>query len=233
MRWSTKIVNTLQWSGTISNRDEKEAVGKRLAEKITDGSVIGVGSGSTSFVALQLIGERARRENLRITAIPTSPEVAMACAALEIPTTTLLQARPDWCFDGADEVDPNNSLIKGRGGAMFMEKLVIASAPKTYILVDRSKMVTALGQKFPVPVEVHPLALNLVETRLAEIGATEITLRPAQGKDGPIVTESGNLILDARFSSIGQDMETRISAIPGVIESGLFIGYNVEVMLPE
>src|SRR5258707_1630057 len=145
MRWSTKIVNSLEWSG-ISNREEKEVVGKRIAAKITDGSVIGVGSGSTSFVALQLIGERARREHLHITAIPTSPEVAMACAALDIPTTTLLQARPDWAFDGADEVDSHNSLIKGRGGALFIEKLIIASAPKTDILVDSSKLVKALGE---------------------------------------------------------------------------------------
>src|SRR4051794_28370714 len=105
MRWSTQIINSLQWSGNISNREEKDAVAQQIAAKVTDGSIIGVGSGSTSFVALQAIGERIRRENLHITAIPTSPEVAMACAALDIPTTTLLQARPDWAFDGADEVD--------------------------------------------------------------------------------------------------------------------------------
>jgi ribose 5-phosphate isomerase A len=151
---------------------------------------------------------------------------------LNIPTTTLLQARPDWAFDGADEVDPHNSLIKGRGGAMFIEKLIIASAPKTYILVDTSKLVKTLGEKFPVPVEVYPLAINLVELRLTDLGATEIKLRPGQGKDGPIITETGNLILDVRFGSIGQDMETRIAAIPGVIGSGLFIGYNVEIVTP-
>src|SRR5689334_13891927 len=111
MRWSTKIINSLQWSGTISNREEKEDIARQVAARIKDGDVLGVGSGSTSFITLQAVAARASRENLRITAIPTSPEALMNCIALNIPTTTLLNAQPDWGFDGADEVDPHNSLI--------------------------------------------------------------------------------------------------------------------------
>ncbi|GAE29706.1 ribose 5-phosphate isomerase A [Halalkalibacter hemicellulosilyticusJCM 9152] len=154
----------------------------------------------------------------------------MACSTLGLPTTTLLNARPDWSFDGADEVDPKKSLIKGRGGAMFAEKIVMKACTENYILVDQSKFVSRLGEKFPVPVEVDPRALHLVETELEGLDATEITLRMAVGKDGPVITEAGNLILDVHFDEIPVTYERDIKAIPGVIETGLFIGFPIEVL---
>ncbi|WP_235715629.1 ribose 5-phosphate isomerase A [Alkalihalobacillus hemicellulosilyticus] len=162
--------------------------------------------------------------------MPTSQEVSMACSTLGLPTTTLLNARPDWSFDGADEVDPKKSLIKGRGGAMFAEKIVMKACTENYILVDQSKFVSRLGEKFPVPVEVDPRALHLVETELEGLDATEITLRMAVGKDGPVITEAGNLILDVHFDEIPVTYERDIKAIPGVIETGLFIGFPIEVL---
>ncbi|MEP7287394.1 MAG: ribose 5-phosphate isomerase A [Chloroflexota bacterium] len=232
MRWTVNA-STVDFMSEISNRTQKEQVANSVATKVKDGDVIGAGSGSTSFLALQAIGKRVQAEKLQVTMIPTSAEVELVCGQLGLPTTSLIQARPDWGFDGADEVDPAHSLIKGRGGAMFKEKLVIASAPLTYILVDPSKLVQTLGQKFPVPVEVYPMALPLVETRLSALGATTLTLRPAKGKDGPIVTETGNFILDAHFHEIDTNLEKEIKAIPGVIESGLFIGYPVEILIAQ
>ena len=108
----------------------------------------GFGSGSTSFLAVIAIAEKIREEGVNILAIPTSLEIKMLCSKLNIPTTTLLEKNPDWCFDGADEVDSNGWLIKGRGGAMFKEKLNIVSSKKTYILIDKSKKVNKLGGKF-------------------------------------------------------------------------------------
>lgn len=99
--------------------------------------------------------------------------------------------RPDWTFDGADEVDPQRNLIKGRGGAMFKEKLLIRSSRKTFIIIDPSKRVNQLGNKFPIPVEVFPDSLTYVEHELQRLGASEIVLRPAHGKDGPVFTEMG------------------------------------------
>jgi ribose 5-phosphate isomerase A len=154
----------------------------------------------------------------------------MVCSSLGIETTTLFEHKPDWYFDGADEVDQNKSLIKGRGGAMFKEKLIMSSSPVTYILVDESKLVTKLGTNFPVPVEVFPSALLYVESALKKLGAETLTLRPAKGKDGPVITENGNLVIDAKFLDIDTQMEKKIKAITGVIESGLFIGYNVEIL---
>ncbi|RKP51636.1 ribose 5-phosphate isomerase A [Cohnella endophytica] len=230
MIWDNKIATTLQWSSEISNKEQKEKVADKIAERVRDGDVIGVGSGSTSYLALLAISRKVKEQKLSVVAIPTSHEVSLTCSIMGIPTTTLLNARPDWSFDGADEVDPNKGLIKGRGGAMFAEKLVIKSSPENYILVDSSKFVSFLGEKFATPIEVDPRALNLVETELLKLGANEISLRLAKGKDGPIISEAGNLILDARFNKITSDYEKEIKAIPGVIESGLFINYAVEIL---
>jgi ribose 5-phosphate isomerase A len=232
MNWPT--AGEFDWTGSISNREAKEEAGRRVAAEVRDGQVIGVGSGSTSYLAILAIARRVRDEGLRISTVCTSHEVTMACAAAGLPVTSLLEARPDWCFDGADEVDPDRSLIKGRGGAMFLEKLVMQAALKSYILVDSSKLVAKLGEKFAVPVEFYPDALHVVERELGQLGASELKLRIAGGiggtKDGPVITQTGNFIFDVRFAEIGKSVERDIKAITGVVESGLFIGYDVELI---
>ena len=167
---------------------------------------------------------------MHIIAIPTSYEIKMLCTYLEIPTATLEEKKPDWCFDGADEVDHDNWLIKGRGAAMFNEKLNIKASNKTYILVDESKIVNKLGTNFPIPVECNPKAINIVKEELYRQGARNVELRLALKKDGPVITENGNLILDAKFDNIDETLEKRLKSITGVIETGLFIGYNVEIV---
>jgi ribose 5-phosphate isomerase A len=228
--WNSEIIETLEWSSPIINLEEKQKVAGEIAAKVKDGDILGVGSGSTVYVALLAIAKRIMEEKLNVKAIPTSIEISMFCAKMGIPLTTLYENKPDWLFDGADEVDPNKSLIKGRGGAMFKEKLLISSSPVNYIIVDDSKLVQKLGTNFPVPIEVFPPALLHVEEGLKRMGATSLQLRPAKGKDGPVITENGNLILDAHFADIDDTMEVKIKSITGVIESGLFIGYNVEIL---
>lgn len=231
MNWNSDIINNLAWSATITNKAGKQKVADQIADKVKDGDIIGVGSGSTVFLALFAIAAKIKAEQLNIKAIPTSVEIAMACTNLGIPLTTLYEHRPDWLFDGADEVDPNHNLIKGRGGAMFKEKLLISTSSLNYIIVDESKLVNKLGTNFPIPIEVFPAALLHVEEELKALGANSIVLRPATGKDGPIISENGNLLLDARFNEINNDLELKIKAITGVIESGLFINYKVEVLV--
>ena len=114
---------------------------------------------------------------------------------------------------------------------MFKEKLLIRSSGKTFIIVDPSKLVNLLGSKFPIPVEVFPNALPYVEKELHRLGASKISLRPAHGKDGPILTENGNFILDTRFRYIDASLEEQLKTITGVIESGLFINYDIEVVV--
>ena len=155
--------------------------------------LFGFGSGSTSYLAVLAIAEKIKKENIKITAIPTSTEIRMLCGKLNIPTATLIEKKPDWCFDGADEVDNNKWLIKGRGGAMFKEKLNMVNSPITYILIDNSKKVNSLGKKHKIPVEIYPDSISYVTDEIIKLGAEEITLRQTKHKDGPVKTENGKL----------------------------------------
>lgn len=230
MNWNDNVIQKLEWNGEISNLEEKQKIAEKIASIAKNGDVIGVGSGSTSFLAIQAIAKRVKEENMKIKAIPTSKEITMVCNYLNIPTTTLIEAKPDWCFDGADEVTPEKWLLKGRGAAMFREKLVISNANKVYILVDSSKFVNKPCEKFPIPIEVFPDSLYSVKEKLLELGATQAELRLAKKKDGPVITENGNLIIDAKFENIDENFEKTLKSIVGVIETGLFIGYNVEII---
>jgi ribose 5-phosphate isomerase A len=225
------LISELKWSSEIINPIGKQKVAQQIAAMVKDGDILGVGSGSTVYMALLAIAERIKAEKLNVLAIPTSIEISMFLSKLGIPMTTLYEHTPDWLFDGADEVDPKNSLIKGRGGAMFKEKLLIASSKRSYIIVDDSKIVDKINTNFPIPVEVFPQALLHVEAELKKLGANSIVLRPAKGKDGPVITENNNLILDCYFDNVPDTMERDIKSITGVIESGLFIGFELEILV--
>ena len=229
MYWNKNILNKIEFDN-ISNIEEKKKLGEIIANKVEDGQVIGFGSGSTSYMATLAISDKVKKEGLNITAIPTSYEIKMLCSYLGIRTASLIECKPDWSFDGADEVDNNKNLIKGRGGAMFKEKLNIVNSPITYILIDKSKNVDKLGEKFKIPVECVLDSVNYVKEELIKLGGKDISLRKAVGKDGPIITENSNAILDVKFENITDDLENKIKSITGVIESGLFIGYNVEIL---
>lgn len=229
MNWNEELLEKIEVDN-IKNLEEKKKVAEKVAGKVKDNQTIGFGSGTTSYLATIAIADKVKKENLKITAIPTSFEIKMLCTYLDIPTANLSEKKPDWSFDGADEVNSNNWLIKGKGGAMFKEKLNIINSPITYILIDSSKRVSYLGEKNKVPVEIYPDAINYVKEELIKLNAKEITVRQAVNKAGPVITENGNLILDVSFKSITQTLEKRIKSISGVLESGLFIGYNVEII---
>lgn len=229
MDWNKNTVQEIAWNGEISNYEEKLRIAKKIAKRVKNGDVIGIGSGSTSFVATQEIAKRMKEENLNIIGIPTSYEINMLCNQLGIPTTNLMSKKPDWSFDGADEVNDKNWLVKGRGGAMYREKLNIASSEVSYILVDNSKFVDNICDKFPIPVETVPEAINYVRDELFKMGAEDVILRLAKGKDGPVITEHGNVILDSIFRNVDETLERRLKAVVGVVETGLFIGYNVVI----
>jgi ribose 5-phosphate isomerase A len=231
MKWNSNLLDHLQWSDTIINQEAKQKVAKQISDKVKAGDIIGAGSGSTVYLALFAIAKRIKKEGLPVQVIPASLEIAMTCENLQIPVTSLLTDRPNWCFDGADEVDPERSLIKGRGGALFKEKLLIRSGSKTYILIDETKLVNKLGTNFPVPIEIFPGSLTYVESALKQMNVIDIALRLAKGKDGPVITENGNFLLDVKFEDIKVDHEQQIKAITGVIESGLFINYDVEILV--
>ena len=206
----------------ISRKEEKIKLGKKIAERVKDGQTIGFGSGSTSYLTAIEIGKKVEKEHLHIIAIPTSKEIENVFKQYKIQIVNLVENKIDLAFDGADEVDPDNNMIKGMGAAMFKEKLNILNSPINYILIDQTKFVKELGEKHPVPVEVFPQALEYVSRKLEELGATETIFRG--------MTENQNAILDVRFEKIDNKLEAKIKNITGVIESGLFMGYNVEII---
>lgn len=224
MDWNVKNEYE-EWNSEISNKEKKEALARRIASLVKDGDTIGFGSGSTSYLAIKEIAKRINQEKINIVAVPTSYEIKLLCSSLGIQTASILEKKPDWSFDGADEVNISGWLIKGRGAAMFKEKLNIQNSKKVYILVDDSKFVNKLGEKFSIPIECYPEALNHVRSRIEQMGAT-CTLRLAKEKDGPVITENGNFILEAKFENITENLERDLKLIAGVIETGLFIGYN-------
>lgn len=231
--WEAMSDGGLSWPQGISNEDAKRKVAAQMADRLRPGEVVGVGSGSTSFLTVEALAARASRDGLEWVAIPTSDEVALVCGKLGVPTTSLQVLRPDWSFDGADEVDPAGNLVKGRGGALLREKLVMASSPERYVVVDESKLVERLGSRAPVPVEVVPEAIHLVGDALAGWSSVgQVTLRPGgPGKDGPVITEHGNFLLDVTFDEIEPDAERQLSSLPGVVESGLFQGFKPTVLV--
>lgn len=233
MEWKNNIITELSWSATITHRESKKKVAIEIAHRAKDGDIIGAGSGSTVYLALFALAGRIHEENLHIQVIPGSMEISMTCVQLGIPQTTLWEKKPDWTFDGTDEVDSSHNLIKGRGGAMFKEKLLICNSAHTIIIIDESKWVEQLGSKFPIPIEIFPNALTYVEKQIKELGASATLLRMAKGKDGPILTENGNFIMDAHFDSLPLSLEKDIKSITGVIESGLFIGYHPEIVVAQ
>ena len=205
----------------IENEEEKRKLAIKIASKVRDGETIGFGSGTTSYLTAVEIGKRVLNENLKIKAVPTSREIEDVCNQYKIEVTKLCDCNIDWAFDGADEVDENNNLLKGMGRAMFREKLNILSSPLTYILVDKTKFVKKLGEKHPVPIEVFADSKKLVSNELIKIGAKEI--KYAGDSDN-------NIILHVTFDEIKKSLEKEIKQIPGVIESGLFFGYNVKII---
>jgi ribose 5-phosphate isomerase A len=220
----------LHWPASVTNIDEKRAVAERIADQVRDGAMIGIGSGSATYMALWAIGRRVARESLSIRIVTTSYETEAAAHTLGIPTLPLGSIQPEWGVDGADEVDPHGRVLKGRGGAMFMEKILWTTCRRMFLAIDPTKHVERLGQGFPVPIEVERHAVELVGRALEERGCARWGLRLAGGKDGPVVTESGNLVIDAWFEPIPHGLHAELKALPGVIETGLFEGFSFEVI---
>ncbi len=226
--------------GQLSPGDAaKYAAAKRAAAFVEDGMRLGLGTGSTAIWLVRLLGRRVAREGLDVLGVPTSARTADLARETGIPLTTLDEVgRLDLTIDGADEIDPDFALVKGGGGALLREKIVAAASDRMAVIADRGKEVETLGA-FPLPVEVVPFGLaatrTLVEETLARADVAEkrISLR-GDGSD-PFVTDEGNRILDLHLGRIGDaaGLAQALNAIPGVVETGLFIGLCDTVVIGE
>jgi len=211
-------------------RGGSEAAKRRAAESaveaVDDGAVVGLGTGSTTAYAIRTLGRRVDA-GLDIRGIPTSFQARELAREVGIPLTTLDDATPDLAIDGADQI-AGGDCIKGGGAAHAREKIVDAAADRLLLVVDDSKLADELG--VPVPVEVLPDARSTVADAVRERGG-DPDLRAAERKDGPVVTDNGNLVLDCDFGTIDapDELAADLSALPGVVEHGLFVGLADEV----
>jgi len=206
--------------------EAKRRAGESAAAAVEDGMVVGLGTGSTTAYAIRALGERVD-DGLDITGIPTSVQSEALAREVGIPLTSLDVDTPDIAIDGADQVAGSN-LIKGGGGAHAREKIVDAAADRFLVVVDEGKMAETLD--ISVPVSILPLARRPVSDAIRGLGG-EPTVREAEHKDGPVVTDNGAHILDCDFGTIDTpaSLAEQLDAIPGVVAHGLFIGLADEI----
>ncbi len=208
------------------DRDEqKRSAAEAAAAMVEDGMVIGLGTGSTAYFAIEALIRRVR-DGLRIRAIPTSERSAEQARAGGIPLTTFAEHRRlDLTIDGADEIEAGSlNLIKGLGGALLREKIVAAASRRLVIVADSRKLVDRLGGTVPVPVEVVPFGWETTVERLRQLGTDPVPRRDQAGQ--PYCTDGGNRILDCRFGPIADPaaLDLQIGRTVGVVETGLFVG---------
>lgn len=214
-------------AGMDARQLKVEAARAALAH-VTDGMRLGIGTGSTAEEFVRLLAEKVAT-GLTIIGVPTSERTAILCGELGVPLSTLEETPElDLTVDGADEIDPALTLIKGGGGALLREKIVAAASARMIVIADRSKMVETLG-RFPLPIEVNPFGLRATEIAVAaaagRLGLSgPVTLRMTGSQ--PFVTDGGHFILDASFGRIPDTraLSNALHAVPGVVEHGLFIG---------
>lgn len=214
--------------------DAKQRAGLKAAAEVRDGMIVGLGTGSTATWFVRELGRRIREESLSIVGVSSSLACSLLAKAEGVPLVPPDQIdRVNLYADGADEISPEKWLIKGRGAAMVGEKLLAQACDRFLVIADESKLVKKLGAKFPVPVEVMPSAARLAAKGIEALGGTP-TLRMAQGgKDGPVVSDNGNLILDVVFAGAPDwaALDDGLNALPGVVGHGLFLRYAAKSTL--
>ncbi|MGQ2902647.1 MAG: ribose-5-phosphate isomerase RpiA [Neoaquamicrobium sediminum] len=208
-------------------RQLKIEAAREALTHVADGMKLGIGTGSTAEEFVRLLAVKVG-EGMTVIGVPTSERTARLCSELGVPLSTLDETpRLDLTIDGADEVDPALSLVKGGGGALLREKIVAAASARMIVIADASKLVDTLG-RFPLPIEVNPFGLRATEIAIGEAAARlgldgPLTLRMTNGE--PFVTDGGHFIIDASFGRIPDTraLSDALHAIPGVVEHGLFL----------
>ncbi len=218
----------------MRGEDLKRAAAERaVEERVESGMVVGLGTGSTAAFAVRRIGELIASGELEdVRGVPTSARTAALAREASVPLVTLAEARPRFTIDGADEISPDLSLIKGRGGALLREKIVAHAGEEGLVVIaDGSKVVDVLGEG-PLPVEIEPFGWEVTLEHLASLGC-EPTLRLEGGGSQtgdptrPYLTDGGNYTADCLFGGGIPDpaaLQDEIQRIPGALESGLFVG---------
>jgi ribose 5-phosphate isomerase A len=204
--------------------NDKELVARYAAQYVNDGMVVGLGTGSTANFFIQELARRRAEEGLRVAAVASSVVSTIKAQELGLPLLAIEHlGRIDLYVDGADEVTPDLTLLKGRGSDLVREKLLAQASDQFLVLVDTSKLVSRIGERYPIPIEVMPFAWQMVKLGLEKLGGRG-ELRPNASRDGLWVTSHGSLVLDMTFdpSVDSATLNTALNAMPGVVEHGIF-----------
>lgn len=207
--------------------NDKEHVAKHAAGFVEDGMLVGLGTGSTADCFIMELARRRKEEGLLVTTVSSSVVSMIKAQALGLPMIAIENlTRLDLYVDGADEVAPDNTLLKGQGADLVKEKLLARASEKFIVLVEQSKKVAHISDKFPIPIEVMPFAWQLVKQQLEKMGG-QGELRSINNGNGLAVTSYGSLVLDMKFDSTldVSQLDTVLNSTPGVIEHGIF--YNL------
>jgi ribose 5-phosphate isomerase A len=213
--------------------DAPIATARHALTFLSDGQTLGLGSGRAAEAFVEVLGECVRA-GLRVRGVPTSNATAELAKRVGVPLVTLEEAgQLDAAFDGADEVDPKLDCIKGYGGALVRERIVAASAKRFVVLVGAEKLVSSLGDRGKIPVEIVPYALPLVRRRLAALPLEPVLRAAASGER--YVTDNGNWILDCGTRPLADParIDREIRDVPGVVGTGLFLGMASIVLVQE
>lgn len=204
--------------------NDKELVARHAAAMVKDDMLVGLGTGSTANYFIEELARRKQEEGLRITAAASSVVSTLKASQLGLPLIAIEHlSRLDMYVDGADEVTPDSTLLKGRGYDLVREKLMARAADQFIVLVDQSKLTNRIGERYPIPVEVMPFAWQLVKRTLESLGGKG-DLRPNSAKDGLAITSYGSLVLDMSFDAEVDStaLDQLLNATPGVVEHGIF-----------
>ncbi len=212
---------------------DKELVALHAANLVKDGMVVGLGTGSTANLFIEALARRRNEQGLKVTAASSSVVSTIKAQSLGLPLISIEHfSRLDLYVDGADEVTPDMTLLKGRGSDLVREKLMAKAADQFLVLVDQSKLVSRIGEKFAIPIEVIPFAWQLAKRSLEAMGGRG-DLRPTASKDGLAMTSHGSLVLDMTFDAgmSAERLNAALNAIPGVVEHGIFLGLTSAVII--
>ncbi|KAI1286041.1 Ribose-5-phosphate isomerase [Halotydeus destructor] len=217
---------------------KNKAARAAIDQHVQNNQVIGIGSGSTIVYAVQRLAEMVKDDLLKVVCVPTSYQAKQLIREHNLVLSDL-EAHPvlDVAFDGADEIDSDLNLIKGGGACLTQEKIVASAAKSLIIVADYRKDSKSLGQQWAkgVPIEVVPMAYQVVRNKIEQLYGGKVVLRMAQSKAGPVVTDNGQFIVDWLFpheeSRDWRAINQTLKMIPGVIETGLFIGMTDKVYI--
>ncbi len=213
--------------------NDKQLVAQEAVNTVKQGMVIGLGTGSTANYFIEALAQRQNEENLQITTISSSIISYIKAKQSGLPILGIEQlSHLDLYVDGADEVSPDGTLLKGRGSDLVKEKILAKASQQFLVLVDQSKLVSHIGEKFPIPIEVMPFAWQLVKNNLEEIGGNA-ELRLNANKDNVAFTAHGSLVLDITFDAdiSSSELNEHLNELPGVVEHGIFINLASTILI--